>query len=342
MPQYAARLLRAGIAALGQDCAVVGSRPDVPVEGMEAALGRRIHWIDDRHPVTWAALGLPVPDFFFQSGWGYPGISALGREVKARGGKVIGFSDGNWRGDLRQLVLGPVGFRLLHRRHFDAMIVPGAQGRRLMRWYGMPSAAVFDGMYGADPAIFGGGPPLAERPRELLFVGQFIPRKDVLGLVAAFRHFASTSPGWRLRLVGSGAQRDAIPRAPDIVIEDFVQPEQLASRFAGARFLVLPSRVEAWGLVVHEAALSGCGLVLSDAIGSGDDLAAPDNAIRFRAGDTRSMTAALAAAGAFDAPMLARAEQESLRRGALFGPRRFARSVVAAIEYAAGASGRAG
>ena len=328
LPQYAARLIRAAIDRLGHECAVIGSRPTVPVKGMEDALGQPVHWVDSDITITWRELGVPVPTIFIQSGWSYQAFAALGREVKAQGGRVIGLSDGNWRGDFRQLVLGPIVFRLRHLAHFDAMIVPGEQGARLMSHFGFPSERVHKGMYGADAAIFNGGPPLIERPRTFLFVGQFIARKDVLGLSRAFIRFSETQPGWALRMTGSGEQRDLIPRDPRIVVEDFIQPEQLGARYRQARFFVLPSRVEAWGLVVHEAALCGCALILSDAVGSGDDLAAPHNAIRFRRGDEDDLVRALIDAAGRDETWLTEAERHSRAAAAWFGPQRFAAEVT--------------
>ncbi len=332
LPQYAAREIRVAIDYIGRDCIVVGSKPTVPVEGMERVLGCRVDWVDASKPVTWAELEHEVPDIFVQSGWSYPAFSALGAEVKARGGRVIGLSDANWRGDFRQMVLGPVGFRVRHRSRFDAMLVPGAQGSRLMSWFGIPKGKIHTGMYGADPSLFRGGPPLAERPKTFLFVGQFIARKDVLGLARAFVRFSAAHPEWNLRICGGGEQKALIPAHPKITVEDFVQPEQLAQRFFEARFFVLPSLVEAWGLVVHEAASAGCGLVLSDAIGSADDLSTAENAVRFKAGRQDDLLRALTEAAAFDAARLAKAEAVSRGLAAEFGPERFGREVAGLIE----------
>ena len=331
LPQYAARELRAALDRLGDDCAIIGSKPSVPVEGMERALGHPIHWVDAEKPVSWSELGLDVPRLFFQSGWAYPAFTALGAEAKRAGGRVIGMSDANWRGDFRQLVLGTAAFRFKYGRHFDAMLVPGKQGRRLMRWFGLPADRIRCGMYGADQSIFGGGPPLSERPKTFLYVGQFIARKDVLGLSSAFLKFAADHPDWRLHLIGGGEQRDLIPRDPRILVEDFAQPEQLTGRFHGARFFVLPSVFEAWGLVAHEAALSGCGLVLSERIGSAEDLCTPTNGVRFKAGRKDDLVRALTEAAAFDEARLKGAEEESRRLAAQFGPGRFSLEVAALI-----------
>ncbi len=332
LPQYAARLLRGALDVIGEDCAVVGSRPTVPVEGMELALRHPIHWVDANLSTTWRALEVDVPDIYFQSGWAYPAFSALGAEVRRNGGRVIGMSDANWRGDWRQLLLGAAAFRLRYRHHFDAMLVPGRQGEQLMRWFGVPADRVRQGMYGADPQLFGGGPRLTDRDRAFLFVGQFIARKEVLGLVKAFVSISDRHPHWRLSIIGGGEQRGEIPAHPRITIEDFVQPEQLADRFRAARFFVLPSLREAWGLVAHEAALCGCGLVLSDQIGSADDLASSANGLRFKTGNVADLARALDEAANFDDSRLAAAEEASRRLARQFGPERFGREAAHLVQ----------
>ncbi|SRR5579883_1770044 len=331
LPQYAARLLRAAVDCIGEKCDVIGSPPDVPVRGMEAALGQKIYWVDARKSVQWESLGLATPKIFIQSGWSYPAFNTLGAQVKAKGGYVIGLSDANWRGDFRQLILGPLAFRALYGRNFDAMLVPGRQGLRLMRWFGMSPDRVRSGMYGADPHLFETRDDLALRPQTFLYVGQFIERKQVLALARAFQRFSQSNPGWTLHLCGNGALRNCIPEHPAIFISDFVQPEQLPELYSSARFFVLPSATEAWGLVVHEAALSGCALILSDKIGSADDLATGKNAIRFKAGSEESLLAALDLAARRDAPWLTQAGEESRRLAAQFGPDRFAREVTQLI-----------
>ena len=324
LPQYAARLIRAAIELLDHECAVIGSRPTVPVLGVEEALGQKVIWVDPMKPLTWRDVGIEVPQIFIQSGWSYPAFASLGRQVKANGGNVIGLSDANWRADFRQLIAGPIFFRVRHRRHFDAMLVPGHQGKRLMRWFGMPECKVESGMYGADDRLFLPGPPLRNRPKTFLFVGQFIERKRVLSLCSAFAKFLKSHPDWTLHLCGSGAQRSLIPEHAKIIVEDFVQPEQLVQKFHQSRFLVLPSTTEAWGLVVHEAALCGCALLLSDAIGSADDLANSKNAISFQSNNETDLYRALIEAATLSGEWYDRAETESVRLAAYFGRQRFA------------------
>ncbi len=332
LPFYAACLLSHAIKALGEPCDVIGTPPLVPVKGMEEALGSDICWIDHSVPTSWAEIGLEVPSLFFQSGWGYPAINSLGSEVRRNGGRVVGMSDANWRGDFRQVVLGMLAFRLRLRSQFDAMFVPGAQGRRLMKHYGFRNSDIYEGMYGSDPTVFLGGPPLNARPKEFLYVGQFVERKNILRLARVFTRFAEQRPDWQLRICGSGELRDQIPKHPNIIVQDFLQADKLGALYRNARFFVLPSLQEAWGLVVHEAALSGCALLLSDKIGSADDLAGAKNALSFVATDDESLLSALHKAAAMDEGQLQAADDETRIMARKFGPERFAREVVSIVD----------
>jgi glycosyltransferase involved in cell wall biosynthesis len=324
LPQYAARLISAATAELGRHCPVVGSLPSVPVRGIEEALGQKVDWVDAGRPVSWASLGYGVPQLFFQSGWAYPAFNALGDEVRAAGGQVCLLMDNNWRGNLRQ-ILGAIWYRHSLRHKFSAILVPGKSARRLARWYGVPDENIWEGMYGADPAIFFSGQALANRPKRIIFVGQYIERKQCTLLAEAFVEAAERLPGWELEMYGSGPQQGMIPRHPRIQVKGFVQPELLGALYREARIFALPSLVEAWGLVVHEAALSGCQLLLSDAIGSREDFAGRHNAALFRAGDRRSLREALVRLAMQGDVNLIRAQEESLRLAKSHGPAVFAR-----------------
>ena len=330
LPQYAARQLRPAIGQLGQACPVIGTRPEVPIQGMEEALGQPIYWVDGAQVVRWADLGLDTPTVFFQAGWSCPAFNALGDEVRAAGGKVCLLMDNDWRGNLRQW-FGGGWFRLTLKRKFAAVMVPGRSGRRLARWYGFANEEIFEGLYGADPAVFFDGPPLAERPKRILFVGQYIERKDCVGLTQAFASVADQLPVWELHLYGSGPLQDKIPTHPRIRVNRFVQPTELGELYRSARIFALPSHSEAWGLVVHEAALSGCQLLLSDTIGSSDDFATQKNAAEFPAGDRMALAQAILQLATSDDDALARAQAESRALSATHGPAVFANRVAAIV-----------
>jgi glycosyltransferase involved in cell wall biosynthesis len=108
----------------------------------------------------------------------------------------------------------------------------------------------------------------------------------------------------------------------------FLPPEVVAERMRQSRFLVLPSHEEHWGLVVHEAALSGCGLILSSAIGSSADLLSRDNGYSFPAGDEPALYQSLFEAAMTPPNRLEQMSAESMRLARDFGPEHFRRSFI--------------
>jgi glycosyltransferase involved in cell wall biosynthesis len=331
LPQYAARQLAAAIQQLGVACTVVGTRPQVPIEGMEACLGQKIHWLESDRPKTWKELGLEVPQFFFQAGWSCPAINALGDEVRAQRGKVCLLMDNQWRGDLRQL-LGGLWFRCFRRQSFQAIMVPGASGVQLAKWYGFKADEIFQGLYGADPKLFYSDQSLSQRPKRILFVGQYIERKGCVPLAQAFAAVADQLPGWELVLCGSGPLQSQFPQHPQVKVRGFVQPEALGALYRDARIFALPSHQEAWGLVVHEAALSGCQLLLSDQIGAAIDFATPKNAALFQAGKVADLSQAILKLAKTSGDALTEAQTISLQKAQSHSPAIFGQQVVQIVK----------
>lgn len=328
LPNYAARCIRSLIDREKYSVTVIGTPPYVPIEGMESSLGQKIIWIDPKDTRnSWNAWDTGVPDVAFIGGYSTPAFNALANDCRGLGGSVVFMCDHNWHGSLRQRLIDPLRHRLIFRSRFDGIFVPGASGIRFAGKMGYPPERTVTGLYGADPALFNGGPPLVEREKVIVFVGRFIARKNCIGLAHAFLRFVAEYPEWRLRLIGVGPQRDDIPDHPSIMVEDFAQPTRMAEIFREARCLALPSLDEHWGLVVHEAALSGCALALTDVVGAAADLATPLNAVTFSANDEAAIERELRAIAGWDAAQWQTAEQTSRRLAAGFGPESFADGV---------------
>ena len=317
LPAYAVRSIR----AVAEEFPVVASRAAVPFTGLDEMLPNRIHWVENDRYVTWRELGLDVPEVFFQPAWSTPCFNALGREVGESGGQVVVMFDNPWKGNWRQW-LGAVRFRTQWRGRFAAAWVAGVAGHRLARFWGFPAERIYLGMYGADPEIFGrlNGVHLAERPKRMIYAGRLVPHKGIRKLEAAWRLFRREHPDWDLHVYGSGPLAEELQSVVGICLHDFLQPEGLAAAMQQARFLILPSLEEHWGVVVCEAAQSGCGLLLSDQVGSHPDLLGPKNGVLFNAGSAKSLAKALIWAAAQPVVDLARIEQESRQRGSQFTP----------------------
>lgn len=278
LPAYAARLIKAA----GGDFPVIATKPVVPISGMDDILPGRIRWIDEAYKGGWLGLGLTVPALYFQPSWCTPSFNHLGDEVRAAGGRVVVMFDNPWRGDFRQF-LGAIRFRTQWSHRFDAVWVAGESGKKLARYWGFKPKNIYTGMYGSDPMVFGSNQsvkPLPERPRSIVFVGRLVNEKGVRELLQSWEIFKLTHSDWTLNVYGTGPLESLI-KGPGIVFHGFQQPFIIAEALKSARFLVLPSHLEHWGLVVCEAAQSGCGLLLSETVGSVSDLLSDKNGFCF-------------------------------------------------------------
>jgi glycosyltransferase involved in cell wall biosynthesis len=332
LPQYAARLLHSFHQLYNKDIIILGTKPSVPVECMEEILGQKIYWIkEDQESLTWEKLGLTVPKIFVQSGWYVKPFVNLAAEVRSNGGAVIGLADNNYIGNLHQY-FGAIRFRMLYKAKFDGMLVPGQSGLKLMRYYGMSDRKIRTGMYGSDPELFFSDSLLTYRPKTMLFVGQFIKRKGLLKLCEAFLKLSKIYPEWKLQLCGAGELKSLIPISQNIIVNDFIQPEQLSEIYRKSRFFILPSFQEHWGLVVHEAASSGCALLLSKAVGSIPDLAVEENSVIFDPNSNLNIFQALRSVVEWSDDRLLNAQKASLEMAKKFGPEKFARSLNELIE----------
>jgi glycosyltransferase involved in cell wall biosynthesis len=112
-----------------------------------------------------------------------------------------------------------------------------------------------------------------------LFVGRFIPEKNLEGLLRAFSSYTEQGGAWSLVMAGdgplNGVIRDMVRRdrfLRRVVLTGDKDYGGLAPLYAFARCLVLASVSETWGLVVNEAMASSLPVLASTHCGCVDDL----------------------------------------------------------------------
>jgi glycosyltransferase involved in cell wall biosynthesis len=97
---------------------------------------------------------------------------------------------------------------------------------------------------------------------------------------------------------------------PGVHYLGFVQPEQLLELYALAKWTVVPSRREPWGVVVNEALACGCPVIVTDQVGAAADLV--EDGVNGRivpAGSPAALAAALAGPVPTGDPAKGRIEQ---------------------------------
>lgn len=271
-PQYGARCVRAFVHSTAEKVVVVATKPNVPIKGMDELAGCPVHWIPIDYKGSICNVVGEVPRVITVPSWRFKTFDRFRKEVRRAGGAAMLMSDNNfvltWRTVVKMILM-----RLGYRHFYDGYFVPGRSGKKLMRFFGVPDNRIYTGLYSADGALFRNGPKITDRSKRILFVGSFNDNKNVLAICKAFLSVrANIRDGWQLEMCGCGPLKETLPSDDAVLIHDFVQPEVLCRSYQEARCLVLASKFDHFGLVVHEAALSGCLLLLSNQVGASDDL----------------------------------------------------------------------
>lgn len=229
------------------------------------------------------------------SGWYLKGYLQAIRACRGLGVPVIVRGDSQLKGTRSRVfsLAKQIPYRWLLQR-IDAHLYVGKANYAYLRHFGVRPERLFfaphfveNDRFAAEAAKArqsGAARSLRERwgatesTAVFLFVGKFIVKKRPADFISAVARLAGKGQDVRGVLVGSGPE-DAALRAQaaavggPIAFDGFQNQTQIASRYAAADCLVLPSDGrETWGLVVNEAMATGLPAVVSDAVGCGPDL----------------------------------------------------------------------
>lgn len=181
---------------------------------------------------------------------------------------------------------------------------------------------------------------LSPEARVLLFVGQMIRRKGIdvlLDALALVRDRQGPAP--QLLLLGEGKDLpDFRAQAKRLGLEElvrflpYVDNAELPRYWSLADGLVLPSRFDAWPVVVVEALVAGLPVVGTDSCGSVRDLVTAETGFRCAGSDVLSLAEALRAFVA--TPNLAAMRDAARARAAPLAPAAVARDFTRVLEAA--------
>jgi glycosyltransferase involved in cell wall biosynthesis len=170
---------------------------------------------------------------------------------------------------------------------YSGALTSGTRAKSYLAFLGLPESRIETGyntvsiervraLAKSPPAPAG----LSFGERHFTTVSQFVPKKNLFFLLAAYRQYASEVRQPReLHLVGSGPLEDDLrARIKDLDLEPLVllrvalPNEQVCELLASTSVLILPSIEEQFGNVVTEAQAMGLPVIISDNCGCWDHL----------------------------------------------------------------------
>lgn len=268
----------------------------------------------------------------YLSGWHIPAFFRWAKEVRRAGGHVVLPTDECYLRYPIKEFLRCIRWKLILGRMFDRIFVCGAAGRRLYRWYGVPDRKIYESMCAADTRLFYSVTPLSRRPTRMVFVGQYIERKNVVNMCQAFRLARAKHKNWTLDLYGAGCLRSSLYEGDGVKLHGFKSAQELGEIYRNAQCLILGSLEDNWGVVVHEASLSGCLLALSNRVGAAADFATKDNSVIFKAESISDFTRALEKIMSMSDEERDRGQRVSVELGNRFSPDTFARNLLSIVK----------
>lgn len=230
------------------------------------------------------------------SGWMDRGYMSVAKQLRFDGLTVVVGLDAQWHGTFKQwlaFILGQVGY---FSQFYSHAWVAGVYQFEYARKLGFEKKNIIYDLYSADYRLFSQAyndnkeNKLNYYPHRFLFVGRFEPVKGLDVLLQAWQELGEVRGDWELYLIGNGSLKTQLVTTNGLVIKDFMQPERLMQEVASAGCFVLPSRVEPWGVVVHEFAVAGLPLILSDVVGAGSEfLISGLNGFSFKVNDAKAL-----------------------------------------------------
>lgn len=210
------------------------------------------------------------PDALVVNSWH---VGAYRRAARRRRGRTLRIVTvhNQWTATPKQLAARLVAPVLLGPT-YDAAFVCDERQAVFAERLGFPAERLLWGVNTCDQPAF--ARVATERgealpPAAFLFVGRLVDDKAADVLAAAYARYRRDVPDpWPLLVAGVGPRADLLAPIEGVELLGFVQPADMVGVFARAGCLVLPSRLEPWAVVVHEAVSAGLPVVCTRACGA--------------------------------------------------------------------------
>jgi glycosyltransferase involved in cell wall biosynthesis len=221
------------------------------------------------------------PSAIICSGWIDKGYIKAIKKSKFKGNRIL-ILDNQYRGDFKQqIAIFSAPFWL--NKIFNKAWVPGVLQAKFAEKLGYKNHNLKRGFYAADTPYFSAiykktfPAKTADFPKRFLYVGRYV---DFKGIEEMWQAFSAINPdklnGWELWCVGTGAMYPQRPNIKGVKHLGFKQPHELPEIIAQTGVFIMPSRVEPWGVVLHEMTTCGMPVITTPKVGAATEFLQPN------------------------------------------------------------------
>ncbi|MEZ4936347.1 MAG: glycosyltransferase family 4 protein [Crocinitomicaceae bacterium] len=234
-------------------------------------------------------------DLIIVSGWIDKDYMSFAKSARKKGVPTVLSLDNHWYGNIKQQIARVVAPFTL-KKTFSHCWVPGKPQKEYALKLGFGADKIFENFYCANVNLFqsnfekGQAEKYDPLKKKFIYVGRYLKHKGIFDLWEAFIQFRKSHPDWELHSVGFGDEWENRIEAEGITHHGFLQPDQLKEILNESTIFILPSHFEPWGVVVHENAISGFPMILSNHIGAGTKfLEEGKNGFTFESGNIQDL-----------------------------------------------------
>ena len=208
------------------------------------------------------------PDVLIVSGWFIKKYVWVSKKMRVYEIPRVAYSDTQWRGTLKQQINASIS-RWHLQKAFSHLWVAGIYQFEYARKLGYKKQNILFNSICCNYSLFNDPvrSKIESRPKNFLFVGRFIPEKGLNYLLDGWNSITDKQ-GWTLTLVGDGELPKRMAIDDTVIIKEFKNQNEIKSEMDKAGCFLLTSVFEQWGVVLHEAALSGLPIVCTEDCGA--------------------------------------------------------------------------
>lgn len=224
------------------------------------------------------------PDTIICSGWVDQEYLKIVKSFKGKTPTILTM-DNHWEGNFKQQILRLISPFYL-KNMFSHIWVPGEPQKQYAKKLSFKEDKILTGYYVANENVFDN---INYKPEKtFIYIGRYIEHKGIKDLWSAFIELKEEFPNeWKLKCIGTGDLWNNKIEHEDIEHLGFLQPNEITKKITGGVF-VLPSHFEPWGVVVHELAMAGFPMIVSDKVGASTSFLDGNGSI-FRSGNINDL-----------------------------------------------------